>query len=210
MKPPLRAGHRKPTRPTPTRPAAVAAASRAIQDLLLALGCELKGELVGTPRRVALLWADHLLAGARLEPRTLLGRGSATRSRAPVTLQHLGVHLVCPHHLTVAFGTAHVAYLPNRRAAGFGALARLVRVCTARLVLQEEASQAVAETIVDSLGARAAAVVIDAVHPCHNVPHGRSHRAHAVTWGEAGDPRAARDLRQLLSVTLCEHRPTRR
>ena len=192
------------------RKPAVVAAKAAVRELLLALGCELRGELVGTPARVAELWADHLLAGERLEPRALLGRGSATRSRAPVTLQNLGVHLVCPHHLTVAFGVAHVAYLPNGRAAGFGALARLVRACTARLVLQEEASQEIADIIVDRLGARAAAVVIDAVHPCHNVPHGRSHGAHAVTWGEAGQPRAARELRQLLSITLCEERSARR
>ena len=187
-----------------SRASAVAGAARAVRSLLAALGSPIHGDLRGTPGRVARLWADHLLAGERLEPHVILGRGCPTRSRAPVTLLNVGVHLVCPHHLTVAFGVAHVSYVPRGRAAGFGALARLIRACTARLVLQEEASQQIAETVVDSLGARGAVVVIDAVHPCHNVPHGRSHRAHAVTWGEAGDGLTARDLRRLLSATLCD------
>ncbi len=175
-----------------------ARAERAIEDLLVGLGCKLEGELRDTPRRAAELWTQYLLEGEELDLDTLLGRGSPTRSEAPVTLYHVGVHLVCPHHLTVAFGLAHVGYLPAGRAAGFGALARLIHASTARLVLQEDASATIAETIVARMGARAAVAVIDAMHPCHNVPHARSHRARAVTWGEAGTAAGVRQLKGLL------------
>lgn len=174
-------------------------ATRAIRALLQGLGVSLAGELKGTPARAASLWVEHLLAGEGLDPKEVLGRGSKTRSRSPVSLFDVGVHLVCPHHLTVAFGEAHVAYLPRTRVAGFGALARLVRACTARLALQEDATQLIADTLVLHLGAVAAVVVIDALHPCHNVPHARSHRARAVTWGIAGDKAAADSLARLLA-----------
>ncbi len=189
------------TRPRPALRRAQA--RRAVADLLAALGCRLRGELAGTPARVAALWTEHLLAGEGADLGALLGRGSGAPSAAPVTLLDVGVHLVCPHHLTVAFGTAHVGYLPRRRVAGFGALARLIHACTARLVLQEDASTAIARALCDHLDAEAAVAVIDATHPCHNVPHGRSHRAHAVTWGQAGSRRGAAELRRLLRAALC-------
>lgn len=162
--------------------------------MLSSLGCTLEGEMVKTPAHAARLWTEHLLSGEGVDLAKTLGRGSRSRARAPVTLLDIGVHLVCPHHLTVAFGHAHLAYLPNGRLAGFGALARLVKSATARLVLQEEAAETIAATMVEHLGARAAVVVIDATHPCHNVPYGRSHRARAVTWGRAGSANGCRDL----------------
>jgi len=182
-------------------------AERALRDLLVGLGCELKGELRDTPSRAAELWTRYLLDGEEQDLSTILGTGSRTRSRAPVTLYNVGVHLVCPHHLTVAFGLAHVGYLPKGRAAGFGALARLIHASTARLVLQEDASATIAETIVERMGAGAAVAVIDAMHPCHNVPHARSHRARAVTWGEAGSGTGVRQLKGLLkNGMLCQPR----
>jgi len=174
------------------------ATSAAIQALLESLGVPLVGEMKGTPKRVAALWHEHLLAAEGSDPGQALGRGSPTKAKAPVTLLNIGVHLVCPHHLTVAFGLAHVAYVPNGRAAGFGAIAKLVRAATARMILQEDAGQLIADTLVEKLGAHAAVAFIDAVHPCHNVPYGRSHRAEAATWGAAGEPHAAKELRDLI------------
>jgi GTP cyclohydrolase I len=187
---------------TPTREQRRSRAERALRDLLTALGCELEGELRGTPRRAAELWSRYLLDGEHQDPAAILGSGSRTRSRAPVTLFNVGVHLVCPHHLTVAFGLAHVGYLPNGRVAGFGALARLIHAGTARLVLQEDASNAIAAAIVEQMGATAAVAVIDAMHPCHNVPHARSHRARAVTWGESGTGAGVRQLRGLVKAGM--------
>jgi GTP cyclohydrolase I len=119
-----------------------------------------------------------------------------------VSLLDLGVQLVCPHHLTVAFGRAHVAYVPGARVAGFGALARLVAACAARVALQEEVTSAIAEALVEHFGARAAVAVIEATHPCHNVLHPRSHGARAVTWASAGEARAKRQLARELRAAL--------
>jgi len=176
----------------------------AFAELTAALGVPRDPELARTADRATELWAQHLLAGEGVELASTLGEATPSASAAPVSLFGLGVHLVCPHHLTVAFGHAHVAYVPGGRIVGFGALARLVAAATSRLTLQEEATDAVARTLVDALGARAAIAVIDAVHPCHNVLHARSHRAHAVTWASRGEPAAARRLERDLRRALAD------
>ncbi|MEE8408582.1 MAG: GTP cyclohydrolase I [Myxococcota bacterium] len=192
-------------RPHPSKRTRREAATRALGDLLTGLGCDLRGELRQTPSRAATLWSEHLLAGEGADLGELLGRGSRSKARAPVLLLDVGVHLVCPHHLTVAFGQAHVAYLPGGRLAGFGALARLINACTARLILQEDAAAMISTALVERLGARAAVAVIEARHPCHNVLHARSHRARAVTWGRHGDATGCRDLSSKLRAAMREH-----
>ncbi len=176
-------------------------AQRAVTDLLRALGVPLVGELARAPARAARLWREHLLAGEGIDAKAVLGRGAPSRARGAVTLRGIHVHLVCPHHLTVAFGEAQLAYLPAGRIAGFGALTRLVRACTARVVMQEDATQCIADTLAEVLGARAAVAMIDARHPCHAVSQPSSHRARAVTWAEAGNPKDAATLHHLLERT---------
>ena len=176
----------------------------AFTEMLAVLGAERDPEMRHTAERAASLWLDHLVAGQGRDLGRILGRGAPSASHSPVSLFDIGVHLVCPHHLTVAFGQAHVAYIPNGRVVGFGALARLVAAATARLSLQEDATDCIAATLVEHLGAAAAVAVIVAVHPCHNVIHPRSHQARAATWAVHGDPVVARtlkaDLRQALAL----------
>ncbi|MEE8409041.1 MAG: GTP cyclohydrolase I [Myxococcota bacterium] len=181
------------------------AAATALRRLLTDLGCDLRGEMRHTPSRAATLWSEHLLAFEGADLGKVLGRGSPSKATAPVTLLDVGVHLVCPHHLTVAFGRAHVAYLPGGRLAGFGALARLINACTARLILQEDAVTKITEALVEHAQARAAVAVIEAQHPCHNVPHARSHRARVVTWGRTGETAGCRDLSKTLRAAMHEH-----
>lgn len=165
--------------------------SRLTRELLRALGYEVTGDLARTPERVAELWTQHLVRPTG-DIATLLTSGlvpaEAGTATSPIAIVDMGVHLVCPHHLTVAFGRAHVAYLPGGQVLGFGTIGELVERMTARLVLQERATQDIADALVRHAGARAALAVIHATHPCHNVTHPRAHDASAVTWGFAGDP----------------------
>src|SRR5512141_241924 len=121
--------------PTPSRPGRVSERRlrAAFAELTAALGVPPDPELARTPARAAELWARHLVAGAGVDLASTLGEATPSKSTAPVSLFGLGVHLVCPHHLTVAFGQAHVAYVPGGRIVGFGALARLVAAATSRL-----------------------------------------------------------------------------
>jgi GTP cyclohydrolase IA len=167
-------------------------------ELLASFGHPATGDLADTPDRAARLWHEELLKGEGVAPATALGRGLASSSRAPVLLRDVAIHLVCPHHLTIGFGAAHVAYAPGGRLASFGGLVKLVEACTCRLVLQEEAAHNIASALVEHLGARAAVAQLSATHPCHNVPHARALHSSAESWGEAGDPEVAARLVRLL------------
>jgi GTP cyclohydrolase I len=181
---------------------------QAFEDLLTALGASPRGALAGSPKRAAALWAEHLLAGEHEDLGRIIGKGMKTKHRTPVAVTGVGMHLVCPHHLTVAFGAAHVAYAPAGKLVGLGTLTRLVRACTARFVLQEEAGQLVADALVEHLGAEAAAVLIVAEHPCHNITEPRAHRAKAATWAQAGRARAVGELKSLILCSLPQYSGT--
>ena len=169
-----------------------------LSKLFAALGFESSAEARRTATRCATLWSEHLLAGEGADLQRIIGRGQATNCQTPVCITGIGIHLVCPHHLTVAFGEAQIGYVPNKRLLGFGPLSRLAQACTARLVLQEHATQNIADALVKHLGAASALVRLDALHPCHNLPYPRSHRARAVTEARAGAQHGARILRGLM------------
>lgn len=171
-------------------------------QLLEAAGYEANGEMAETPARAAELWDERLLAGVGRPLAEVLGEPIVAESHDPVSMLDMGVHLVCPHHLTVSFGKAHVAFTPTRAIIGFGSLAKLVERATARLVLQEQATRDIATTLQESLDARAAVAAIEATHPCHNVPHPRSHGARAFTVASAGDAAEAKRLEAMIFAAI--------
>lgn len=143
--------------------------------------------------RERLLWGEGTPLGARLLP------GLAHAGGEAVVLRGIGVHLVCPHHLTVALGRAALAYLPRGRIAGLGALAEAVEASCARLVLQEDAAHDAAQAVVHALGARACVVRIEARHPCHALTRPRSHAARVRCDGSAGEAAGIGELRAALA-----------
>ncbi len=151
-------------RPTPPDRAA---AARAIDDFLRALGHEPAGELAETGRMVADAWCDDLLTGYAEDPLAALADGAlATASKELVLVRNIDTAMMCPHHLLPSHGYADVLYLPGGKVVGFGALARVVAAHTRRLILQEEAGRAIADSIVLGLGARGALVRLRLVHTC--------------------------------------------
>ena len=145
------------------------AAAEAIEAFLRALGHEPVGDLAGTGERVADAWADDLLDGYQADPQEILREGSADAGRGehgPVILRDLSVTTVCPHHLLPAHGTATVAYVPNRRLAGLGTIARVVDAFAHRLALQEQIGEAIARTMRHELEPHAVVVILSMTHGC--------------------------------------------
>lgn len=148
-----------------------------------------------TPEQAATLWCEQLLAGEGRDLTAALLPTMPSALAAPVVVFDLDIQLVCPHHLTVAFGRADVAYLPDGALVGFGAISDMLQLACGRLVLQEQASQDAAAAIQAALGARAAVVQMQATHPCHNVTRPRAHRAQVRTWGQVGGAADIAELR---------------
>jgi GTP cyclohydrolase I len=145
------------------------AAAEAIEAFLRALGHEPIGELAGTGERVAEAWADDLLDGYRMDPGEILRDGSADAGRGEhgaVILRDLSVTTMCPHHLLPAHGTATVAYVPNRRLAGLGTIAKLVDALAHRLTLQEQIGEAVVRAMRHELEPHAVLCILSMTHGC--------------------------------------------
>jgi len=168
-------------------------------------------DLRETPRRVADAWLEDLVDGYRADPAELLADALPATSRGLVTVTGLDYHSVCPHHLLPSRGVAHVAYVPGERVVGFGQLGKLVDCFAHRLVLQEDLAAQIAEALVEHLGARGAACLLDAEQLCLTVRGERRARARAHAEAFAGTfaRDAALQRRFLAAVARGERRGRR-
>ena len=182
-----------------------AAAARAVRDLLgavLPAEALLDPEIAGTPQRVADALRDDLLDGYRQDPGRVLAGAIPHRGRDLVAVSGIDFHAVCPHHLLPYRGRACVAYVPGGRVVGFGVLARLLDCFAHRLVIQEVLARQVAEALVEHLGARGAACVLDAEQMCLTMrgERRRAARAHAQAFAGSLETDLALQ-RRVLSVS---------
>lgn len=149
-------------------------------------------ELVGTPRRAALAWAEEFVDGYRHTPAEALGEPSpAARGGGVVVVTGLDFTGVCPHHLLPYRGVAHLAYLPRKHVAGFGRLATLVDVLAHRLTLQEVLAGQLATALVEELGAAGGAAVLSAEQTCLSMRGEKRARSRTVVEAMAGRAGAA-------------------
>ena len=108
----------------PTRDAAEAA----VETILRWIGEDVSREgLVGTPGRVVRAW-EEFCAGYDADPAAML---SSTFEEVEgyddmVMLRSIRMESHCEHHLVPILGTAHIAYLPDRRVVGISKLARVL------------------------------------------------------------------------------------
>ena len=87
-------------------------------------------------------------------------------NREMVMVKNIEFYSLCEHHLLPFHGVVHAAYLPQGHVLGLSKLARIVNMYARRLQIQENLTQQIAQAIMDTTGARGAAVVIDAAHMC--------------------------------------------
>ncbi len=141
-------------------------------------------DLADTPRRVAETWAEDLLDGYRQDPAEVLAGAIPSAGRDLVAVTGIDFHSVCPHHLLPSRGIAHVGYVPGGRVVGFGQIVKLVDSLAHRLVLEEDLARQIADALVEHVGARGAACVLEAEQMCMTVRGGKrgAARAHAEAF----------------------------
>jgi GTP cyclohydrolase I len=180
----------------------------AVTELLAAIGEDPAREgLRRTPARVAEAYGEFFSGLGHDPAEALAGRAdfpdSAERAGEVVVLRGIEFRSMCEHHLLPFFGTAHVAYLPDARFAGLGALARAVEIAAARPQLQERLTEDVADALMQGLGARGALVVLEAAHGCVSARGPRQGTARTVTLaarGELTDPLRRAEALLLMGV----------
>lgn len=193
LAPPANGNGHVPSAPAvPFRPIDIAAAERAVADLLRALGVPDGSEVASnTPRRVSAALAELLDPpdpDVTAFPNTC-GQGDL------VLVRDVPFTSLCAHHLLPFTGLASVGYLPGRHLAGLSKLARAVARAAAGLRLQEEIGQHAAALLDDSLGSAGVGVLLTAEHQCMTARGARAHAAGAVTLALRGALREDPSLR---------------
>jgi len=151
----------------PSRPSR-AEAEQAVRTLIRWAGDDPDREgLRNTPSRVARAY-EEWFDGYNIDPVDLLQRTFEETDGYDemVVLRDIRFESFCEHHIAPIIGTAHVAYLPDRRVIGISKLARLVEVFAKRLQIQEKMTAQIANTLNDVLMPKGVAVVLDATHQC--------------------------------------------
>ena len=138
-----------------------------VRDLLAALGEEPGREgLVKTPERVAssLKFLTH---GYKQDIERLLN-GAIFEEHYDEMVVVKDIHLfsLCEHHLLPFYGKAHVAYLPDGKIIGLSKIPRVVDMFARRLQVQERLTSQIADSLMQHLKPKGAAVVIEAFHLC--------------------------------------------
>ncbi|HET6279205.1 MAG TPA: GTP cyclohydrolase I [Candidatus Polarisedimenticolia bacterium] len=147
---------------------------------------DLKRDLRRTPARVADAWSRDILSGYGLDPLRILATGSPTRERDMVVVHGIRFVSVCVHHLLPFYGSADVAYLPQRRLVGLSKIARVVDALAHRLQLQERLTRQITESIAAALQPRGVACRMEAEHLCMTIRGTRKRSARVVTTAWRG------------------------
>jgi GTP cyclohydrolase I len=164
----------------------LAAAERAVRDLLSALGRDVDDpELLETPRRVAAAYAELLTP----EPFEFTTFGNDEGYRELVLVADIPFQSLCAHHLLPFHGVAHVAYLPADRIVGLSKLARVVDRLSRGLQVQERLTQQVADFLHARLQAGGVGVVLSAEHQCMSLRGARAHGSRTTTSALIGELR---------------------
>jgi len=142
---------------------------KAVREILLAVGEEPDRDgLEETPDRVARMYAE-IFSGLHADPRVHLKKTFAVRADEMVLQKDIDFASVCEHHLLPFMGKAHIAYLPEARVVGLSKMARIVEVVSHRPQVQERMTEELADLVMNELGARGAAVIIEATHTCMTI-----------------------------------------
>jgi len=138
--------------------------------------------LLETPKRVVKAFKEYF-GGYTQDATQILDKtfGDVEGYDDMVVEKNISVTSHCEHHMAPIVGTAHVAYIPNKRVVGLSKLARVVEVFSKRLQTQERLTMQVAKALMISLDAKGVAVTIDAAHQCMTMRGIKKENATTVT-----------------------------
>ena len=143
--------------------------ARAVREILAAVGEDPDRDgLLETPARVARMYAE-MFSGLHDDPRQHLKKFFTEKYDEIVLVRDITFQSMCEHHLLPFMGKAHIAYVPSGRVIGLIKLARVVDVVSRRPQVQERMTEVIADLLVEELGAKGVAVVVEASHSCMTI-----------------------------------------
>lgn len=121
--------------------------------------------LKDTPERVIRSY-EKIFAGYQQNAEDFLTTFDSEGYDEMIICKDIEFYSTCEHHMLPFFGTAHVAYIPNKKIIGLSKIPRLVDMFARRLQNQERLTQQIAETLLHILDAKGVGVIIEAKHMC--------------------------------------------
>ncbi len=143
-------------------------AEAAVKTLLSFVGEDAnRPGLLETPKRVVKAYEDWF-SGYNDDPKEILSKtfDELEGYDEIIMLRDIRIESHCEHHIAPFIGSAHVAYLPNKRVVGISKLARITRIYMKRMQIQEKLTAQIANCIQDVLKPKGVAVVVEAQHQC--------------------------------------------
>ena len=143
-------------------------AEAAVKTLLAWAGEDIKREgLKDTPKRVVKAYEDWF-SGYNEDPKEVLKKTFSELDGYDeiIMLRDIRIESHCEHHIAPFIGSAHVAYLPKKRVVGISKIARITKIFSKRMQVQEKLTAQVANCIQEVLKPRGVAVVVEAQHQC--------------------------------------------
>ena len=143
-------------------------AEAAVRTLLAWAGEDTKREgLKDTPKRVVKAYEDWF-SGYNEDPKEVLKKTFSELDGYDeiIMLRDIRIESHCEHHIAPFIGSAHVAYLPKKRVVGISKIARITKIFSKRMQVQEKLTAQIANCIQEVLKPRGVAVVIEAQHQC--------------------------------------------
>ena len=143
-------------------------AEAAVKTLLAWAGEDVKREgLKDTPKRVVKAYEDWF-SGYNENPKEVLKKTFSELDGYDeiIMLRDIRIESHCEHHIAPFIGSAHVAYLPRKRVVGISKIARITKIFSKRMQVQEKLTAQIANCIQEVLKPRGVAVVVEAQHQC--------------------------------------------
>jgi GTP cyclohydrolase I len=98
-----------------------------------------------------------------------------------ISQTNIPFYSLCEHHMAPFFGTASVAYIPDKKIVGLSKLARTIDFFSNRFQNQERITMQVAQFLEDKLNPKGVAVVIKAKHLCMEMRGVKKHDTYTTT-----------------------------
>ena len=141
----------------------------AVKEILAAVGEDPEREgLTETPGRVARMYAE-MFGGLHTDPAEHTKKFFPEEYDEVVLVRDISFCSMCEHHLLPFIGKAHIGYMPDGKVIGLSKLARVVEGFARRPQVQERMTQQVANLLLEELGAKGVAVVLEASHSCMSI-----------------------------------------
>ena len=139
-----------------------------VRNTMTVLGLDLEDDsLADTPNRVAKMYVNEIFYGLNPDyfPKITVVENKFKYDEMLVE-KNIKVMSFCEHHFASIVGTATIGYIPNGKVVGLSKLNRVTDYFARRPQVQERLTAQVYHTLVEILGTKHVAVLIDAEHFC--------------------------------------------